>query len=182
MDNVSVIFVDSFILFRHSTMLIFCPKKCVRYWNRRQRSLNGRDFITVGKVKANNKILNDYRYTDDRLPWTVDGRRSSIYYRIESIDKDGRKQYSGIRSLELGTSNIEVNIFPNPASHIININANYIATINVINAIGQTVLMQQGIANASHQTINVSALSRGVYQLQLITSTKEISIKTIILE
>ncbi len=62
-----------------------------------QRSLNGNNFITIGKVAAQNKVANEYSFYDSP---PLEGL-GVVYYRIESQDFDGRKQYSEIRTLNL---------------------------------------------------------------------------------
>ena len=82
-----------------------------------QRSINGKDFITIGKVDAKNKSENIYNFIDFKLPSITD--QLTIYYRLQSIDKDGKISYSEIRNVEVGSRN-GINIYPNPARDAVN--------------------------------------------------------------
>lgn len=75
---------------------------------------------------------------------------------------------------------IVFNVYPNPASDIITIVANEnIQTISVVNMIGQTVLNVN--ANSLKQTINISELSAGVYNI-IVNSENGYSTKRLIVK
>ena len=85
-----------------------------------QRSTNGKDFETIGKVKANNKSYNEYGFTDDLK--TKDQYPKTLYYRIESIDKDGKISYSETKQIRLNQlTNKPINIYPNPTKGLVHI-------------------------------------------------------------
>ena len=56
-----------------------------------QRSTDGNEFSTIGEVKA--KGAGSYSYLDNTNLTGI------VYYRLEIVDKDGRKSYSEIRQL-----------------------------------------------------------------------------------
>jgi plastocyanin len=85
---------------------------------------------------------------------------------------------------KLGLNNdklVNFNVYPNPADQQVNIIANEaIQAISIVNMIGQTVVSLESL-NTLKQTIDISSLSPGVYNIVLITengsSSKRIVIK-----
>lgn len=61
---------------------------------------------------------------------------------------------------EINESNIKV-VFPNPASHVLNVEVKENANIKIVNVSGKIVVTQK--LNPGHNSINVSELSNGVY-------------------
>jgi len=140
-----------------------------------QCSVNGKDFTTIGKVVANNQSYNEYLYTDDRLLLTVDG---SLYYRIESIDKDGKKQYSDTRTLNLKPQTLNgVSIYPNPASDVITIGCKGAKELLIIDYLGRIVykqiLRQTQNDNSQSSIINVQEFAKGLYIVKAITNNNQ---------
>ncbi len=142
-----------------------------------QRSVNGKDFITIGKISANNKSLNEYQFTDDRLPFTVDG---SLYYRIESVDFDGRKQYSVIRNVELRIRNNGISIYPNPAKEQVTITCKDAKELIIVDYSGKTIY--QSTVDRRPLTVNLKQLSKGVYVVKAILNTEEIKTEKLVVE
>jgi len=133
-----------------------------------QRSLNGNNFITIGKVAAQNKVANEYSFYDSP---PLEGL-GVVYYRIESQDFDGRKQYSEIRTLNLKPQTLNgVSIYPNPAKNFVNVSCTGMKELKVIDELGQTVI-HQITSNTTHK-LNVSLLRKGVYVLSIFTAKGE---------
>jgi hypothetical protein len=141
------------------------------------KSIDGRDFKVIGKVAAQNKITNEYIFSDSP---PMEGL-GVVYYRIESVDFDGRKQYSTVQQINTKPQTPNIAVFPNPATTTINITSQQnIQQIKLINQLGQT--LQQFInLNAKHQKINVEQFSKGVYIIQITTSNGEIKTQKIVL-
>ncbi len=119
-----------------------------------QRSTNSKDFITIGKVKAYNKNFNEYSFIDQLI--TKDQDPKTLYYRIESVDFDGKKQYSEIRNVELGIGNNELRIFPNPAKDFVTIECKGAKELLIIDYLGRIVFQSNN--KNEHQTINTKPL------------------------
>ncbi|MCX6208095.1 MAG: T9SS type A sorting domain-containing protein [Bacteroidetes bacterium] len=134
-----------------------------------QRSLNAKDFTTIGKVKAENKVLNNYTFTDDKLPIT--NEPLTLYYRLQSVDNDGRKQYSTVKSLQLKV-NSAVSVYPNPAKDLVNISCIGIKEVNVINSLGQTIIHRN--LNNNHYQLDISSLPKGIYVLNVISKLNSV--------
>ena len=143
------------------------------------RSTNGRDFVNIGQVKANNKSYNEYSFID---PLTINNLVPTIYYRIESVDKDGYKDYSEIRNVELGIRNGGISVYPNPARDLVNVSVNKLVgkgQVYITNLLGYQLKIQSIVEGAN--TIDISMLSKGVYFLNIVT-TGGINIKKLVIE
>ncbi len=134
-----------------------------------QRSTNGSQFSTIGRVEARNKSgTNNYAYADDIAGIPA----KTIYYRLQQIDKDGSAAYSKTASINNDGVQAGFAISPNPANGFIMVTtAGSDAknrSIAIINATGQTVLKQQ-LNNGASQRINISTLAKGMYTVMLYT-------------
>ncbi len=154
-----------------------------------QRSINGRDFITIGTVRANNKENNKYNYIDGIRNWELG--ISKVYYRIEAVDFDGRKQYSGIRNVELGIRN-GVSVYPNPAKDVVHVMGKDIKEVRIINYLGQLVHKEIALLHSSQLlamtsntqllTINCTLLTKGLYMVQIILTNGTIKNEKLVVE
>ena len=131
-----------------------------------QRSVNGKDFTTIGKTFAKNKSLNEYSFADVLLP-SLEGLGVGLFYRIESIDNDGKKQYSETRAMTINNKS-GITIYPNPAKDFVNINCVGMKEIKLINQLGQGVFHKT--INKSAYKMDVSSLCKGVYFLSVLTT------------
>jgi hypothetical protein len=84
-----------------------------------ERSNDGINFITVGIVKTNNSnstVTQQYTWYDD-VP-----ARGVNYYQLTQVDKDGRMQIQGIKSVVFDELLQQpIIIYPNPSSSIFNL-------------------------------------------------------------
>lgn len=139
-----------------------------------QRSYDAVHFKTIGTVNAagNSVTKKDYGYNDASA---LNGS-STIYYRLMMTDKDGKSAYSKIASVQINASGNVLTLYPNPVKDKLNfVTANAMSDVQVkiTDQSGKVVLgqkitfVQQGMQN----TIDVSHLAKGVYHLQLITTT-----------
>jgi len=79
-----------------------------------QRSVDGKTFDEIGKVKAvgnSNQLLN-YSFSDDK----VDPHARYMYYRLLSVDLDGKSETSPIKMIrqDIREKKIIVSLSPNP--------------------------------------------------------------------
>jgi hypothetical protein len=124
-------------------------------------------FSTIGSVKARNENIAGYQFRDSTYPAT-----GTIYYRIKSVDKDGKESYSVVRLINQTPTNISFKIFPNPAKGLINIymesRVKENAQIVVRNIIGTTVYSQPWKINEGSNTIEINLpIIPGVYLLEI---------------
>ncbi len=139
------------------------------------KSIDGVNFKIIGKGKAQNKLTNEYSFTD------VIPNDGLNYYKIESVDFDGRKQYSTVQQINTKHQILNIAVFPNPATTTINITSQQnIQQIKLINQLGQT-LKQLNNVNTKYQTINIEQFSKGIYVIQITTSNGEIKTQKIVL-
>lgn len=144
-----------------------------------QRSINGTDFRTIGKMAAQNNLGNQYQYIDHQLPATTDP--FAHYYRIQSIDKDGKVQYSTIRQINSRNQGPDIVLYPNPAKDFIIITSQEdIKEIKIINQLSQ--IVQHQTPNSRQTTINIKPLVKGIYLVQITTSNGNTKTQKILVE
>ncbi len=145
-----------------------------------QRSIDDINFKAIGSVNSiiGNASEKDYSFNDKNLVLNS----STIYYRLQNVDKDGSFTYSEIRSINFKT-NFSVSFYPNPSTDKINLviyaSQNETAQIEVIDMQGKVVSSSNKniAAGASIQSINVSALAKGNYFVRIKTTEGETSEK-----
>jgi hypothetical protein len=137
-----------------------------------QRSTNGIDFITLGRV--NSKSINgtsstdlDYSYSDEH---PVPGHNS---YRLEQVDKDGRMQYSRVVVLFNSTNGSSIVLHQNDAGDLVNIyissTKNSTTTVKLADMNGRIMKnikarIEYGINNLQLRLDNMSG---GIYIIQV---------------
>ena len=140
-----------------------------------QRSINGIDFETIGKLTAKNSTINDYSFVlnspplDELVP--INGRLGVVYYRIVGVDFDGRKTYSPTRSISSPVRGIGggITVFPNPTKDYINIHSKEkIKEVKMYNSFGQLV-KHQNFNNSTNSLIWRVGEVKGFYFINIIT-------------
>jgi hypothetical protein len=135
-----------------------------------QRSLDGERFETIGTVKAtgNSNTKIEYAYTDENINQNL-GR---AYYRIQSVDFDGRSQVWTVRTVKFRPDAYSINLIPNPAQDVVNINiaalVNANTTLSIYNTMGQQVYNKNftsDVNNATNFEINLNGYAKGLYQV-----------------
>jgi hypothetical protein len=132
-----------------------------------QYSSNGSDFETRGVVAAtgNSSIPVNYSYADRASLASVN------YYRLQSVDKDGKYAYSEVKAVR-GSLISGFSVFPNPATDNVFVTLSSHATsdltLRLINANGQ-VLQEKKASNAAGTTVSfaVHMYPAGTYLLQI---------------
>jgi hypothetical protein len=140
-----------------------------------ERSTNATYWETAGTVAAKGKSV--YKFNDSNVP------EKTVYYRVKSIDIDGKTKYSGIIRLNGDNSyGNEISVYPVPAKNDILIQHKKLrgqARITIASTNGTVVKTIQPIPGASHTPVNISSLSPGVYIIRLDDETGWQSIKLI---
>jgi len=129
-----------------------------------QKSIDGKDFNTVGKVNA--KGSGSYLYDD--LLTTDDSGFMVLYYRLEITDKDGSKTYSEIRQLNMDKGQWTIKLTPNPARTYFTVNGHHIAAIKITDITGR-VMNNTALNDAANPAISLSGLSAGMYYIAVYT-------------
>lgn len=125
-----------------------------------QRSVDGKSWMTIGEVAARNEANEENRYNfADSQP--VSGKN---YYRLKMVDIDLSYAFSSIQSVTFdGLARASVTVYPNPASHHIQIQGNPegVSALQLVNAAGQ-VFFESGKFTSE---LNVEKLPAGTYVL-----------------
>ncbi len=134
-----------------------------------QRSTNGKDFTTIGKVPA--KGASEYSYQNALT--TDDSRFTKFYYRLQIVDKDGALSYSEVR--ELSIVNSSFSITPNPAKDNVTISGTKLKQVKLLDNLGRVVVVKE-VINSNNISIPVTHLAKGIYMVQ--ATFKDGSVKT----
>lgn len=140
-----------------------------------QRSIDGIYFSDIGSVAAagNSTSEKSYTYEDENY---LDAGSGVLYYRLQLNDKDGKTNYSAVRSVKLNTAGMFLKTYPNPVHDQLTVlfgNPFSKASVLKITDLNGKQLYQQkyGKANSHLQQIDVSGFAKGTYFIQLITDT-----------
>ena len=104
----------------------------------------------------------------------------NLYYRLEILDKDGSKEYSGISNVELGIRNTGVKVYPNPAKDMVTIECAGAKELLVIDYLGRTI--QQLKVNSEQLIVNTKQFGKGVYVVKAILKNGEVKTEKLVVE
>ena len=142
-----------------------------------QHSIDGRSWSNIGQVNAMGFSANPIQYSMmDNAP-----NIGINLYRLKQVDRDGKTQYSTVRSV-LFSKGSDVLITPNPASTYINVylsrssNTTYKVSLYQVNGI----LVKEIVTSNSSLQINTSSFAKGLYFIKVIDGDKVITQKIII--
>ena len=134
-----------------------------------EKSTNGINYVNAGIVftKGNTLANATYSFVDD----LNNNASDIIYYRLRSVDFDGKSQFSDIRIIRL-TKQVEKNVtivtYPNPVSNEVRITIpaswqNQKVVYEMYNAAGNTVKRIQTAKSNQTETINLTTIATGFY-------------------
>jgi hypothetical protein len=134
-----------------------------------EKSFDGKNFNDAGMVFAygNTNERKEYSFSDN-----LNSTQSNvIYYRLRSVDIDGKSQYSETRIIRIAkqTENpITVLTYPNPVSNELRVTIpnnwqNKRVTYEVFNGNGQTSKKTETTNSSQTENLNVSSLAPGFY-------------------
>lgn len=135
-----------------------------------QRSEDGREFATVGKVKGKNLSGGaTYTYTDTEVKSSA-----NYFYRLRQVDFDGKIENHKIISVRTKSCNDDkaFSIHPNPAINILNLgydgfDNDEMFQCVITNAIGEIVRVYKDMTISSLASIDISTYKPGVYNIQI---------------
>ena len=127
-----------------------------------QRSLDGREFASVGTVKARGSSSQPttYAFYDRAFP------AAAFYYRLRQADTDGKVAYSPV--VTIAGEKADVTLHPNPAQTTLYFATPAATAYRVLNPLGRVLL--QGTTAAGTTTVEVGQFAPGLYHLELQTS------------
>ncbi len=129
-----------------------------------ERSSNGSNFTTVGTVVAKGKSI--YSFTN------YNTSAGTLFYRVRSVDIDGRFKYSGIIRLQGNSSNSYSDVltaYPTPANEEVTIQHRKVTRgtqMTISSADGKVVKVVIPAEGSSHTPINLAAFRPGLYFLR----------------
>ena len=135
-------------------------------------SIDGQQWNEIGRVDADASMsLNkQYSFIHDH---PSEGQN---YYRLVQVDKDGKKGAGRVVTVNMKSS-FKILMYPNPVRSTLNIRINagqeIIGQARIISLQGQ-VLMTVPL-KASDNTVDLSTLKKGMYQVEVITGQERIS-------
>lgn len=129
-----------------------------------ERSTNGSYYELAGAVNAKGKSI--YTFTDDNAT-----ANATLYYRIRSVDIDGRAKYSGVLRIAGNNSfGNTLSIYPVPAKSDIIVQHRKLvgkAKLTISSLDGRVIQTIFPTPNASHTPVTINSLSPGLYLLRL---------------
>jgi hypothetical protein len=143
-----------------------------------EKSLDGNRFIPSAIVAVNNNGAGTYNWVDESA---IPGYH---YYRIRSVDLNGRSTLSQIVKVLITESHSAITIHPNRITNgVVNLQLTNqpagIYTVRLLNPIGQMIIAKEMnlAAGSSTQQINWDyKLAHGVYQLQITKPDGEVKV------
>jgi hypothetical protein len=133
-----------------------------------EKSFDGKTYTDAGVLftDGNSNVRRDYSFKDE-------GKNSTsglVYYRLKTVDLDGKYTQSAVRIIRMGNENSarSITVYPNPAVSDLRITLSSswqdkAVNIQVINANGQSVLQITGARSGQTETVNVNSLTPGMY-------------------
>ena len=150
-----------------------------------ERSFDGISFSKVGSKAAagNSTDQLNYQFADPIGSLSA----SVIYYRIRTVDQDGKVSYSNIVALRVGGTVKGFNVYPNPFVGDLRIELDAAkagaVTVRISNAAGQMVYNRSSMVQKGNNVLviasELSALQRGTYFIELISEDGKQSQKLI---
>ena len=142
-----------------------------------ERSVDGAHWEMI------NSVLGAGNSTESQFYQSIDGKPyiGTSYYRIKQVDLDGAFAYSPIESITIGRPVVELELYPNPATTIVNIISDEIEPdqLLLINAQGQVVSTDIAIEKVGDNQVQIhlTHLSKGVYFVKYKDHTKSFVIR-----
>jgi Concanavalin A-like lectin/glucanases superfamily/Secretion system C-terminal sorting domain len=134
-----------------------------------QRSTNGTQFANIGTVnaKGNSAVTTNYTYTDGNA--TAIPNTKALNYRLQSVDIDGKTQYSPVVSVAITNKTDAVLILQNPVKNNVALQitstAQQQASITITNSMGQVMSNTNYTLSPGSTSLSIPALqlSKGIY-------------------
>jgi hypothetical protein len=141
-----------------------------------ERAADGVNFTEIGLVNATNNGA--YQFTDN-----TPVANAKNYYRIRQEDANGRFVVTEIRWVRFDANTL-VEVYPNPAKGILHVSVNETSSTTLVAKLYQVNGQQvktQNIANGIN-TMDVSKLPAGMYQLKIMAGNEMMETRKIIIE
>lgn len=130
-----------------------------------ERSVTGSNFTVIGKVSVNG--ADTYNFSD------ANPGDQTFFYRIKSVDLDGKEKYSSIIKISANkrtSFSDKLKVYPVPAINEFTVEhgqLNSNAKITIRSVDGRVIKVLRPSTGASHTPVNLSANKAGVYLLSV---------------
>ena len=143
-----------------------------------EQSTDGKNFKAIGKIesRAGVSTKQEYKFSDNNPS------KGLNFYRLKQVDNDGNYTYSKIVTVDFISLAGVFKIFPNPAVNSIKISLplnSEISRIDVYDVNGKKWLEKLINTNTDSQTLDVSNLAAGIYQVTLTQGSQQKTIKMV---
>jgi len=132
-----------------------------------QHSLDTLHWDSIGKVNAIERShgRTGYQFTHEGPP------AGANYYRLGLVDKDGRRQWSSIRRVDIRNKG-NIRIYPNPVRGVLRVQlpGPEPASLSVYNSAGR--MVRQQVVSGYSATLDLGSLPAGVYHLLVLQGGK----------
>ena len=127
------------------------------------------NWIQIGFVEGNGTTheFSNYHFID------TNPESGNNYYRLKQIDYDGTFDYSQIKVIKFTKAGIDISIYPNPTSDIVNIQLDEKidqGDLQLFDQLGRLVFQDSIINEEQLKTIQVSQYPEGVYTINIISA------------
>jgi hypothetical protein len=129
------------------------------------RSSNGKDFISIGSIKANNNpdIRQSYTFTDENPMMGFN------FYRLRQVQKNGKEHNYRMLSAEM--RKLDISIYPNPIKNDLNINFGRElmpgTVVKVYDVLGHVVYYKELTERTLDFKIDMNDCTKGLYYLSV---------------
>ena len=134
-----------------------------------ERSTDGNNFTTIHTLEATNGNKGSYHYLDAAFV-----SNNLVYYRIKEQLNTGGFQYSLVQTIRSIKTISKLTISPNPVKEkmILSIQStsNNIATVTILNSLGQTCISQQAQLKEGDNAVSIYqlvSLAKGIYVVKV---------------
>ena len=138
-----------------------------------EKSFDGKEFNQAGVVfaRGNETDITVYTFTD---MFDTD-KAGVVYYRIRSVDIDGKFDLSGIRIIHFGNQSksfVAILTYPNPATNEIRVTIpaswqKIKMSYEIFSLNGQSVLRKEATSSSQTEVLNIANLQPGVYVVRV---------------
>jgi hypothetical protein len=143
-----------------------------------ERSTDGKNWSPIGTINGagNSQSILSYSFSDENALPGIN------YYRIKQVDVDNQWGLSVQKYVNFNTE-LSISIFPNPAENelfvqVLNLKGK--VTIELIDALGQLVLVQQN--ENIQNTLDVSSLAKGIYFATVRTENYFVKMEKVVIQ
>lgn len=139
-----------------------------------EKSTDGINYNDAGLVFAygNSTVDKDYSLTDN----LANVNSGIVYYRLRSVDMDGKNQYSEVRIIKLNTkaaNTLTIITYPNPVTNELHVTLpanwqNKKVVYELFKANGQIAKRAENANSSQTETLNVNQLAPGFYIVRVV--------------